>query len=730
MNHLASDLIATREPNKFGQYVVLRRLGEGPLAETLLARDSKMPRGEDLVAVKRLASALVGDEELAAAMLEGAAVAAILDHPNIVCVFDGGTIDETPFVATEHVSGPTLDRLSSGRPMPPEEALYLLAQVCSALEHAHSFVDEGGVEAPLIHGGIRPRAILVAAGGTVKVTGFELAGLASSDEALDAAADDDRRPYLAPEQVVGGALDARTDVFACGALLYRLLTGQDPVSKGGGIPAPRQLVPNLPREIGEIVERAMSPDPCERFPSCEELGRDVAALHRSLTGLTSAPDVEDEEPSGDTQVPAPPRPPKGDTLVGWTATARKAREEALLEEAIEALDDLGASASAAPLLDDDIEELPSVEVVLEETEASAKPRSAPAEEELLRGLAAPRRDPSASEPPRPTPGPRPTPRPRRAVGAAPPPHPPVARRQAPPESARRPSPPPPVAAQPMPVPEPDDDPTIKSQAVDFDALPPDLTAALDEPLAPGAAGSAEIAAPKPRRWGWVVALACVVVVLGGGSAAGALTADLWLPEARALAARVAPELGVEAPAVPTMPSVASVWPSAPATPAAPIAAPAVGVAPTPAPVLAPMPAAVTPPPPGLAAPAVSAAQLLAAPLPMAPVAAPAPEASSADGVPTGASPAVVPSAPSSADGEPERPRRAARPAGTGYLSVLTTPYSRVYMDGRLLGTTPILRRQVPAGRHSLRLVTDDGAARRVPVTVRRDALSQVRQNLW
>jgi serine/threonine-protein kinase len=235
------------------RYVLERKLGNGGMASVYLARDPKLDRP---VAVKLLAENIAEDRDARRRFEREARLAAKLDHPNVVKVFDVGEEDGRPFIVMEHVDGGTVGDLAERRRPPRKRTLELLSQACAGLGHAHS---EG-----LVHRDVKPQNLLISRGsGAVKIADFgiaravEEAGITSTGLVLGT------RPYMAPEQLEGGKLTPATDVYALG-VLGRELLGE-----------------RLPAGLESVLDRCVSENPRRRFADAGEVGE---ALMRAGTG--------------------------------------------------------------------------------------------------------------------------------------------------------------------------------------------------------------------------------------------------------------------------------------------------------------------------------------------------------------------------------------------------------------------------------------------------------------
>jgi serine/threonine-protein kinase len=269
-----------------GVYAILAPLGKGGMGEVFRARDTRLGR---LVAIKFL-SAHLKDSPAAIARLEREArLASSLNHPGIVTVFDIGRVDDRPYVVMELVEGPSLaERLAEGR-VRVREALETAVQVADALAAAHG--------ADIVHRDLKPQNIMFTSEGRAKIVDFGLSkatGLRPGPE--DATVPEQTitanrvvmgtAGYMAPEQVIGKAADARADQFALGAILYEMLTGRRAFRKDTAVQTmtsvledePPPLAPLCPEAgpaVNAIVRRCLAKAPEERYASTRDLAHDL-----------------------------------------------------------------------------------------------------------------------------------------------------------------------------------------------------------------------------------------------------------------------------------------------------------------------------------------------------------------------------------------------------------------------------------------------------------------------
>ena len=266
-------------------YRVTAKLGAGGMGEVYLAHDERLDRD---VALKVLPAKTLADEAARKRFRKEALALSKLNHPNIATVHDFDTQDRVDFLVMEYVAGETLsDKLSNG-PLPEEEVTKLGRQVADALEEAH---DHG-----VIHRDLKPSNVMVSPKGQAKVLDFGLAKLvqpvsetALTESLTETPAAAGTLPYMAPEQLQGQEVDARTDIYALGAVLYQMATGRRPFPEAQApqlIAAILNESPQLPSGLNSqvsaglesIILKALEKDPEQRYQSSRELITDLDRL--------------------------------------------------------------------------------------------------------------------------------------------------------------------------------------------------------------------------------------------------------------------------------------------------------------------------------------------------------------------------------------------------------------------------------------------------------------------
>ncbi len=273
---------------RLGNYELRRRLGEGGMAQVYLARDVRLGRD---VAVKVLDRKLADRPGFRERFMREARVAAALDHPNIVPLFDFGDA-ESLYLVMPFVSGGSLQDLLPRAPLPIGEVVTYGSQIADALEYAH--------QRKVVHRDVKPANMLLHADGRLMLSDFGLAKVVNATHKLQAPRnrpDAGTPEYMAPEQVVGNS-DSRSDIYGLGVVLYLLLTGRLPFSGTSSHdvmqahlykePAPvRHYNPSVPAAMEAVVMRAMAKQPAERFQRAGELG--AALLSALIADAGDAP---------------------------------------------------------------------------------------------------------------------------------------------------------------------------------------------------------------------------------------------------------------------------------------------------------------------------------------------------------------------------------------------------------------------------------------------------------
>jgi eukaryotic-like serine/threonine-protein kinase len=273
-----------------GRYQLHTMLGRGGMAAVWRGVDTRLDRP---VAVKILDTASRADPTMLQRLDREARTVARLAHPNIVAVYDLAADGGVPYLVMELVEGDDLRQRLARGPMEVRQAVEIAAQVCNALEAAH--------EAGVVHRDIKPDNILLTPTGTVKVCDFGIARLqqATHTGVTGPATAVGTSEYMAPEQAAGGAVDARTDLYALGCVLYAMLTGAPPFSGDNPMQVMWQQVhqpaaplashrPGIPADLDALVDRLLAKNPADRPASAGEVRARLARMSEQPTNPVAA----------------------------------------------------------------------------------------------------------------------------------------------------------------------------------------------------------------------------------------------------------------------------------------------------------------------------------------------------------------------------------------------------------------------------------------------------------
>ncbi len=292
-------------PCRFGRYTLVEKVANGGTAEVyraLLTSDSGFIK---TVAIKKLLPSWDENDELRHMLVDEANVLCLLAHQSIVQVYELGSEDSTPFIAMEFVDGIDCGRLLTHiirepAPLDAPHALYIVSQVLTALEFAHRCEDASGRPLGIVHRDISPSNILLSWNGEVKVTDFGIAKGSHRTRFTTAGQIRGKYAYMAPEQARGEQIDARADIFACGILLYELLTGRRLFDGETDVELLRTVahaeiklagIERLSAELRATIMLALSPRAETRYQSAAEMLSDVRRAARSVGEISSSLDL-------------------------------------------------------------------------------------------------------------------------------------------------------------------------------------------------------------------------------------------------------------------------------------------------------------------------------------------------------------------------------------------------------------------------------------------------------
>lgn len=294
----SEDEATTGMPKRFGKYTLLRKLAQGGMAELFLAIQRSVAGFEKLIVIKRILPAVSQDTAFIEMLLHEARIAATLSHPNVCQTFDVGQAEGSFFIAMEHVHGEDLRSIvrqmkkRDVAEFPVEHAIAIVLGMCAGLAYAHEHHDMNGKQLHIVHRDISPQNVVVTFAGDVKIVDF---GIAKSDKKFSESTKSGKLkgkvPYMSPEQARGDMVDARTDLFATGVMLFELTTGKR-LFKGASefetlklicdeeYPLPSQVRADYPKDLESIVMRALAKNKDERYPSARAMQRDLEEFVR------------------------------------------------------------------------------------------------------------------------------------------------------------------------------------------------------------------------------------------------------------------------------------------------------------------------------------------------------------------------------------------------------------------------------------------------------------------
>ncbi|MEM6990683.1 MAG: protein kinase [Myxococcota bacterium] len=288
--------LAASQPALSDKLTIIEQIGEGGMARIYLARSRGIGGFEKLVVVKKILPRLAEDAEFIARFFQEARLAATLDHPNIVAVYDVDQSDGAYFYSMEYVRGRDLQQVlrrarAVERTLQLPEIIAIVTGLCAGLHHAHTRCDPQGRPLGIVHRDVSPSNILVSFEGAIKLSDFGVAKARTGMVSTVAGTLRGKIPYMSPEKCQGAGLDQRSDVYAAGALLWELLGGRRLHTGDSEIAMLRHIAehdappigsvrPDVPPALERIVAKALARSPAERHGSADALGTDLEEFAR------------------------------------------------------------------------------------------------------------------------------------------------------------------------------------------------------------------------------------------------------------------------------------------------------------------------------------------------------------------------------------------------------------------------------------------------------------------
>ncbi|MFT4978294.1 MAG: serine/threonine protein kinase, partial [Myxococcota bacterium] len=279
-------------PCRLGKYELIEKLATGGMAEVFLARSFGLQGFQKRLVIKRILPALANEPRFVAMFIKEAKITAGLSHPNIVQIFELGRAGGDHYIAMEYIHGRDLSRVTRQlrrreMSLPWPLAVYIIANLMRGLAYAHALTDATGNSLQLVHRDVSPHNVLVSFQGEVKLLDFGIARLATAEEQRRTGrVGGGKYAYMSPEQATGELLDARSDLFSAGVVLYELLSGArlfqhpDPEEKlrrvrEAVVPDIREHAPDVPEALWTILSRLLARDPADRYDRAEEVEEDL-----------------------------------------------------------------------------------------------------------------------------------------------------------------------------------------------------------------------------------------------------------------------------------------------------------------------------------------------------------------------------------------------------------------------------------------------------------------------
>ena len=298
---------APSDKDRFGQFHLMEKIATGGMAEVWKARMSGVDGFQKIVAIKKILPHMAASDDFITMFADEAKLAAQLNHPNIIHIYDLGKVDKSYYIAMEYVEGRDLRSIlksgaDHGLPLPPELALFIASKLAAALDYAHRRKDFNGHDLSLVHRDVSPQNVLISFEGDIKLCDFGIAKAASKSSQTQAGALKGKLQYMSPEQASGKALDRRSDLFSLGSVLYEMLTGEklfagesdltilDQV-KNVKASAPSAKNPDVPKRADTIVLKALAKNPEDRYQNASDLQRDLESVLYTFSPAPGSADV-------------------------------------------------------------------------------------------------------------------------------------------------------------------------------------------------------------------------------------------------------------------------------------------------------------------------------------------------------------------------------------------------------------------------------------------------------
>ncbi|MEZ4266007.1 MAG: serine/threonine-protein kinase [Myxococcota bacterium] len=283
-------MASTNLPQRYGKYILLRKIAMGGMAEIFRAKTIGAEGFEKQIVIKRILPHFTDDEAFVKMFIDEASIASKLQHSNIVQIYDFDSQDDRYYIAMEYVEGADLKAivergLKSGHPLGPAQCVWIMMELAKGLHYAHT-KEYNGQPLNIVHRDISPHNVIMSHSGEVKLMDFGIAKAAQRSTKTLAGTVKGKCAYMSPEQARGKPLDGRSDLFALGIMLWEMLTHKrlflgdsdfETLSNvlKADVPLPSTVNPEVPKELDAIVLKALAKDRDQRHASVEEFGREL-----------------------------------------------------------------------------------------------------------------------------------------------------------------------------------------------------------------------------------------------------------------------------------------------------------------------------------------------------------------------------------------------------------------------------------------------------------------------
>lgn len=291
--------------DRIGPYVLHRKVARGGMAELFLADYVREDGFRRKVAIKRILPHLAGDQNFVKMFTREARLAALLQHPNVVQIFDYGNIENAYFIAMEFIDGKNLGEVlkSLKRGLPADIAVYIMSQICKGLDYSHNKKDDATGEAfKIVHRDISPQNLLISYQGEVKISDFGISKARSEPSLTQAGVVKGKLTYLSPEQALGEPIDHMADIYALGLVFYETLCGKRVYDFSNEVEALRTIpnleiaplkdaIPDVPEELNRIVMTCLEKQKDRRYQSAAAVHSDLLAYKKQQNSAFGTSDL-------------------------------------------------------------------------------------------------------------------------------------------------------------------------------------------------------------------------------------------------------------------------------------------------------------------------------------------------------------------------------------------------------------------------------------------------------